>query len=761
MREPASAKELDPKLSLAYGRALILNQQASLAIFPLERVTSQPNASPGSRALFVQALLGGGGGLEAIREASLFLDEFPEHENVRRLRAEAYQGSLMMEEALEDLSYLVDSRPEDARAMEAKLDLLIELDRVDEARDTLEELNELMQRDGVLPSVKANFCAARARFEHDQGDSPKGLEMLDACVAEFPKDPTILLSRVDVLEAVEGEAAATLFLEEVAKTTPGRFRVQYSLGSRLHRLGRIEDAEAIMLRASETVGGAQPSLALADFRVSQRNFKGASEAVLDGIRLQLGHGPGDPDFTWSELPVEAQFAFGDLFITAEDFDHASEIIEVVDQEAYRLILEARLFLARDDPAKAIETYEEAFRLWPANSGARYLAGVAAMKLGEFDQAASYYQDALRSDAAANDAGLVLANMQVAQGYPGAAVDTLGTYSRENGASPHAMRLFGKAATMAGLFEHGEGARARLAEDLDWAGISIGDQALDLARVRGLATAIEYIERSSELFLPSHFEALTVWADLLELSGEGDRGVAKVKSLYQANPEEAGFAVVWARVLARDQKWEEARALLEPVADANPSLLAAQRDMGSLLMNLGETEAALARFEQADRLDPLDATASLLACEGLIQNGKTELAKERLESLLERHPWQGTAALRLAQLRVEENDLGERTQVLAQQAARFSLVAGPGAFVTLGRLELKLGNPEEAVSWLEKGIAKGAATPGDRYLFATALIETGRHEAGSRELEHLLSGPDFPEKEAARAALDTLSSKSAG
>ncbi|MFK7896416.1 MAG: tetratricopeptide repeat protein [Myxococcota bacterium] len=757
LRDPVSSLEVDPRLRLIYGRALIRNNQATLAIFPLERLVSAPDATPAARALFVTALYQGGAVLEAIREASSFLEEYPENVNVRRMRADAHKAALMMEEALEDLSYLADNRPEDARALEAQLDLLVELDRVDEARDTLEDLGELMDQDKVLPTVKSNFCAARARFENDHGEPAVGLAMLDECVKEFPKDPTVLLSRVDVLEAVEGEDAATAYLREVAETTPGRFRVQYALGSRLLRLGEVEEAEAVMLRASKTVGGAQPSLALADFRVSQRDFKGASEAVLEGIRLQLGKGPGDPDFSWTELPVEAQFAFGDLFITAEDFERAEEIVAVIDdeQEAYRLILQARLQLSKGDAAQALETYEEAFRLWPSNPGARYLAGVAAMKVGEFDRAAGYYQDALRSDAAANDAGLVLANMQLAQGYPGAAVDTLGTYSREHEADPYSLRLFGRAAVMAGLFQFGEGARARLATDVDWAGIALADQALDLARVRGAEPALEYIESSEELFNESHFEAMTVWADLLTQTGQGDRGVKKVKSLYTSNREKPGYVIAWSRMLARDGEWEKARALLEPIAEANPTLLAAQRDFGTVLMKLGEVDEAIERYDRADQLAPLDPAAAFLACEGLIENGRTALAAERLEVLLERHPWHGGAAHRFAELRIAEGDLGERTQILAKQAARFIVISGPQSYITLGELELKIGNAKEAAEWLGYGMARGAGTPSAHFAFATALVESGRPDAGRKELESVLAGPDFPEAEQARAALQAL------
>ncbi len=758
LRPLIAERVLDVEVSLLYGRALVQNQQASLAIWPLERATAHPDAPPESRAILVRALAYGGGVAEAIREASHVLDEFPDNANVRRLRADAYKSNRQMDAALADLDLLVVQNPKDPRLLEAKIDLLTEMERFDEARAAIGTLRELTQAEDVAPEVAAHFCAAAARFEHDRGRSDQALDQLSDCLERYPKDPTVILSRVDVLDGSGRESEATEFLISAGRDTLSRFRVQYALATRLAGLDRTDEAEKVLLEAAKNVGGAQPLLALADQRVARRDLAGAAQAVVDAIRNELGKGPGDPDFEWKAIPAEALFAFGDVFISAEDYDRAKEIIAVLDEQAYSLLLRARLALATGDPKQALELYEEAFRLWPANSGARYLAGVAAIEVGEFERAMTLYQDALRADPEANDAGIVLARMQLAQGQAGAAFDTLEVFLRKNKEHPQALRDFATAAMRAGLFEYGEGARARLATDLQWAGLALADHARDLSRVRGPEEARKYLESSEELFLPTHFEALWTWVETLKSLGRFDEAAAKVEALHRADPKVAGFAIVWARVLAQWREWEEAKAVLETVSSADPGLHAAQLDLGVAFLALGEIDEAVERFDRADRLDPLDAEASYLACRALEAAGRPEQARARLERFVTRHPWHAQALIDLARLRIAAGDRGEATLVLARQALRFVAEAGPLALPALGHAFADLGQTAEAVESFTRAVAKGSASPADRYRLAKLLIEQGHSDAAKNELEAIVAGPAFPEVEAARAALAKLSTE---
>ncbi|MBY0400861.1 tetratricopeptide repeat protein, partial [Myxococcota bacterium] len=699
----------DAQVRLLYGRALILNQQQSLAIWPLERLAADPDGPPEARVLLIQALHGGGGLREAIREASAYLEEDPDDPVVRRLRADAYRANLQMEEALADVDVLIEGNPRDPALLQAKIDMLSEIERLDEARATLDRQLELTQSDAMEPELAAQYCGAAVRFELEHGDPDRAHDRSERCLRRYPKDPTVILAQVDVLDGLDRESEATAYLIAAGKETLPRFRVQYALAKRLADRERLPEAEEVLRVASKTVGGAQPLLALADIRVAHRDLAGAAEAVVEAIRNELGHGPGDPGFDWKAIPAEALFAFGDVFISAEDFERAREVVAALDEDAYSLLLEARLALATGNPAQALELYDRAFRLWPANSGARYLAGVAAMQLGELDRAMSYYQDALRSDPEANDAGIVLARMQMAQGHAGAAFDTLDVFLRKQPDHPQALRDFASAAMAAGLPAYAEAARARLATDVQWAGIALADHARDLARARGPEEAREYLESSNTLFAPASFEALSAWAEALRALDRFDEAAARIDALKQAKPEEAGPALAWARVLVARNSLEEARAVLEPVADREPGLLAAQVDLGKVLLALDRFDEAVMRFDRADRLDPLSAEAGHLACVALERSGKKKEALARLERLVRRHPWHAAALIDAARLRVAAGDLDGSTPVFARQALRFLGAAPPDALPELADVFMVLGEKKVAGELRARAAALQSAT----------------------------------------------------
>ncbi|MBK7950604.1 MAG: tetratricopeptide repeat protein [Deltaproteobacteria bacterium] len=695
LRPLASAPEADAQIRLAYGRALIANQQQSLAIWPLERIASAPDAPPEARVLLIQALYAGGGLREAIREATVQLDFDPGDPAVRRLRADAHRANLQMEEALADYDLLIADQPGDPLLLQAKIDLLSEVERFDEARTAIDRQLELTQSGELAPEIAAQFCGAAVRFELEHGDPERARARSEDCLERHPRDPTVILAHVDVLDGLDRESDATEYLVAAGQQTLPRFRVQYALAKRLAERERLAEAEAVLRAAAKNVGGAQPLLALADIRVAHRDLPGAAQAVLEAIRNELGRGPGDADFDWKAIPPEALFAFGDVFLSAEDFDHAREIVAALDEDAYSLLLEARLALATGEPARALELYDRAFRLWPANSGARYLAGVAAMKQGEFDRAMGYYQDALRADPESNDAGIVLARMQMAQGYAGAAFDTLDVYLRKSPDHPQALRDFAAAAMAAGLPAYAESARARMATDVQWAGIALADQARDLARARGADEARKYLESSKGLFAPANYEALWAWAEALRALGRFDDAVARIEALRRAHPEESGPALAWARVLAAREDWDGARTVLEPLADREAGLLAAQVDLGKVLSALGRFDEAVERFDRAGRLDPLSAEAAYLACVALERSGKTKQALERLERLVMRHPWHAAALVEAARLRVAAGEPGGATPVLARQALRFLGSAPPEVIPELASVFTELGDAETA------------------------------------------------------------------
>ena len=124
----------DSRLQHLYGMALLRNEQASLAVWPLRRAARDPALGLQAGIDLCEALLRGGAPLEAAAEADKLLQQDPENERLRMLRARANLAALLQEEALEDFDWLLERYPEELRILQLKFGALMRLESTAEAR---------------------------------------------------------------------------------------------------------------------------------------------------------------------------------------------------------------------------------------------------------------------------------------------------------------------------------------------------------------------------------------------------------------------------------------------------------------------------------------------------------------------------------------------------------------------------------------------------------------------------------------------------
>lgn len=765
LRPFVSVPTPETRALVAYARALLGAHRQSLAVWPLERARGREDAPPAVRNLYVTALLYGGAELEAIAEATRLLEENPEDLAIRELRAQAFEAALDLDRAVEDLEIVVDESPEKARLVERLLNLLIKIEDWDSARERIADLRTLLARDGATDEARGTFCATAARFEKDRGNVEQSEAELRACLEQYPTDANVILSFGELLDETGRAEEATAFLEARAETYPGMQLLRESLASRYMMLGRAEDADALLQSAAELTGHANAWLTLANLRLAAGNLEGTVEAVDRAVTAAMGMPADDPTLPWARMTPDSRFGIGDVYIRAGDFERAARIIEsLTDEPAMALLLAARVKLEQGDPAGALADYQEAFKTFPSNPAARYLAGRAAIEVADFDLALDLYQDALRSDAAATDAGLVLAQMLLAEGRINWAIDTLGFYLASQREEPHAVRLLARAAAAGSMHKFAESTRGELSKNLDWAGVALSDQARDLAILNGPEVARDYLAASPELDAPTHFEAFTTWFGFAQRTGQEAEARARAARMREAHPGEAGPWIVHSRILFEDGDTDAAIAAMRKAIESNPLLVTPHAELGEMLLKDGQVDAALASLDRADALDPLDARAGISAAKGLIDVERYEEAADRLRRLLIAHPWHGRAALMLVDLahnkqatRADGSPLvdDETAYRLAKQAARYIGVSGPRAQLELARMELARGHASEAVRRFEAVVVAKFDLANALHGLARAKAALGQREEALRHLESALSMPGLEDTLAATTLLEEL------
>jgi tetratricopeptide (TPR) repeat protein len=765
--QPAASRfDVDPQISLLYGRALFANGQSSLAVWPLARAAD--GAGPASFAAYhyANALFTGGDPETAILELDRLLALEPDNIRLLSLRAQAHNRNLDYELALIDLDYLIELGPKELGGYEVRVDVLVKLDRLEEAYESMLELGELIKKSDASTDVKGRFCGAAATFVHQHELEGDARAQFEACLAEFPTVPDVVLPWIAYLDQVDGLEAATEALEEIANgVARTRLRLRIALANRYAVLGQIEDATQVLTESAAELGVPEPLFALADHLVAREDLAGAQGYINKAIEMSLGAAPGAPDFSWTRVPAEGRFALGDILIRIADYDAVEDLISSFEmdsdeddesEEVYPILLRARLHLVRGEPSEALELFEESFRYWPSNIGSRYLAARAAMELGDFERGMSFYQDAFRANPAASDAGIVYARLQDAQGLGNAAIDSLSTLLGERRDYPKALDLFARLASRFEAYEMAQQARLDLAVYRTWRGLAIAGEARDEALQNGIEAAIAQLESIEGFDSPDNYESLWQWVQFQNDLGKIDQAVARLEELRAMHPDAASLEVVAARTQELVGSKDAAKASYEKAVDFDPSLAVAHRELGLLLLEANDIPGAQSALSRALTLDADDLEAKAGYAEAASRSGWSAEVEDLYRQILIDHPWHGDAAKKIAQARFEARDYGEQALIWARWGSRFNALADTDATILLAELRLARDEPNEALAALNLAARQTTIPrPEILYLTAIALERLGDYSQAAEAVTEALALGEFPGMEEARKLLDTL------
>lgn len=171
--------------------------------------------------------------------------------------------------------------------------------------------------------------------------------------------------------------------------------------------------------------------------------------------------------------------------------------------------------------------------------------------------------------------------------------------------------------------------------------------------------------------------------------EVDQALASDPALYEAK-------VLKARVLAFQQKFEEAIRLAEEAAQASPSRAEAHAALGTIKAGMGKPGDAVAHFQKARGLDPGHALVAFQLGEVLPSGPK---AKQAFADAVAIRPAYAAAHAGLARVAVELGDLA-----LAEKSAEAALTIAPhdySAVVALGQVRVAQKKWDEALKLGQK------------------------------------------------------------
>jgi tetratricopeptide (TPR) repeat protein len=732
-----------PEANYRLGLALVQTGEPSRAVWPLQKAadTSQYEISAG--ILLASTHFQTKNYDESIRAANRVLEIDPERQAALRIRAQASLSARKLESAVEDTTRLKELYPDDYGVRALHATVLADLGRLEEAEKEHAFVKELgLESDD--PQFQVRACLAPAVFAKDVlRDNEKARPFYEDCASRNPTDPVALNHILSFFDGIGEQERGTEMVRAAAASAPENLALQQSLANRLNATGDPEAAEAVLKETVDNFGSAAAWQGLAQFYRIRRDPEKALSALEKVIELSGGGNDA------------IRFTQADVMIDAGDLEGAREVASRIQQPTYLHLINGRLELLGGNPEAALASFEKGINAWPSNTGARYLAGLAARDLGDHERAISEFREAVRSGNAETEAAIEAAQIFLSLGrYSEAATFSNMSLRGPSGRRQSAAYVVGaRAYTGMEQYDRARGSVQQLIE-LGYPAIAARELALVLRAESGPAAAIDaLLESDLDFTNAENIVALQQLTTDLGTLRRFPEAMQLVDAAIAENPDNAALLELRGLTLVRDRKFEDARAVLEQALALDPDRALAISGLATVNANTGDFQKAIELFDRAYALDRSEGQSAYLAAQIALASGDSEEAIRRLRHLVRHHPEIPGAANDLAWLLGDSGQELDYALSLAEQARARN--PAPQVLDTLGWIHLKRGEPQKAVELLEQALAGSPRSPSIRYHLGVALGQVGDKQRAREMLEASLQRGSFSEADAARDALAKL------
>lgn len=708
LRQRVDTNPQDAEAQLLYGIALTRTGHPSAALWSLRKAMEERRWLVPAAIELAAGAMRTGNAEEAIEATGKVLEVEPDNAGALALRAEAKAASRMdYEGALADANRALELDPDQQSAQLTRAVALLALERVDEAEVALKELERQASEADFGSQASARFCLARASFLREKGDPTASETQLEKCLHDYPANGQVISEAVRWYDANAKLERSIEILREALRTEPLATWHRVSLSERLARLGKQDEAEAVLREGTEVDDRAMQAVSwvdLANYYVGREDLKAALGALEKAIELSPDPRP------------ELRFQYAETLLDAGELARARAQAATLDVPAYKELIEARVLLAEGKPVDALVHFDAGLRMWPANAVARYYAARAAEAAGDFDRAIDDYRYSIRADSAATDARYRLARLYEAEGK----LDFALTIARQTGTAdvpdPDAEWVGLRVIALAGkLMEARDMIARQSAQPERWGG-AVAAMAEGTRIRRGPAETAQFLRATEHLDLTDPRNALALRQLVLTLGESGDPAGARAAAdaAIAAHPDTAVFHALRGLALAgHGGDTKAARAAFERALELDPANVAALAGLAQLSADAGDREAALdfyARAAAADHQELGDPGPGRAHAELLVALGRRDEADARLQELLALDPYDWRAAARLAELRLERNAGSDKDSALAlaERAVRFG--GAPESYDVLARVQRArgdAGSAEQATKHAEQARARAA------------------------------------------------------
>ncbi len=746
---------------------------------------------------------------EAMGMVEQVLAEAPSHSDALRLKGDVLRMQGLNDQAAEAYRRILASHPNNAQANIDLANLLIDSNKLPEARTHIEAARKSMP-------ASLTVLYALALLEFREGKNQAALDSLLLILRAAPDHmPSVLLAgavRLAMGSPKQAEQHLRVFLQAYP-LHPYATKLMASI-----QLGNGNPQAALQLLAPMlSDGSADPEVfaVAGEAKLRLRRFSEATELFEKASALRpttpmlrtalalskLGGGDVQRAIAELEAASKQELAIDPAgkssrttvllvmsYLRAGEADKALELVNAMEKQANNPLvqnLKGGVYLARRDLEQARASFMAAGKLDPA-----YLP--ALDNLAQLDALEGHPEQALKRYAAAqlgapqNGALMeALARQHMSMGNKTEAQKWLERAHTDNpGAVPTALRLADF------YLRSGAADKAMVLARKIQASNQANPEALAmLARIQYASNdypaALESYAKLAVL-LPDSAVVHTHMATVHIASKNETSALASLKRALAMQPDMLDAQLTQIRILLQQKRFADAQAVIATVKKQLPASPVPLQLEGDLLMAQDRSAAAVTVYEKAYAIDKAGHSLILVAT-ALTKSGKGAEAEARVDAYVKAHPRELPPRLYLASSRLIRNDYkaaaeqfeavlkinpkhvvalndlawtylqlkDARAADLAEQAYKLS-DTNPAVIDTLGWIYVSNGNPARGLPLLKKAASLAPGATDIRFHLGVGLARTGDKHNARKEFEQLLAeNKDYARRDEVKAMLAAL------
>jgi putative PEP-CTERM system TPR-repeat lipoprotein len=394
-----------------------------------------------------------------------------------------------------------------------------------------------------------------------------------------------------------------------------------------------------------------------------------------------------------------------------------------------IYLQARILMLMNDYAGAdaeLTKLPDNVRRQPAAS---LIVGLVKYQLGQYAQAEEALDRFLAVSDGNRQARRLLANIQLRSNRPLAALRTLEPLTTENSSDIAAFQLSASAALRAGDLDM---ARLHLQRVAQIGTQTDQRQAATFLQVLGAGTK----NAAGKLELDGVARGLLEALDLAQF-GESEAALTKALELQARDPESSLVANLLARLYVAKGELQQARAVLEPILQRNPTDLPSIANMNRIDTGEGKFDAVEARLRAAMAVPPPNEALILQLAQFLANRGREDEALALLEETASTLP--DSLAIRTNLISVSlRQKRPEAARRWADEAARIGEAGNPSGLSVAAEAYAALKDYAAAVRTFEKLADRQNGAAETLLKLAQAQLLNGDAAASQATLEKILA-----------------------